>query len=63
MQVLVGDYGTAAILFDAGAGRYATLRPPGGTLDAGRSSSARRDTDEAAVGPDGALWAVGADPG
>src|SRR3954452_22680900 len=30
LQVLAAEDGTAAVLFDAGAVRYAALRPPGG---------------------------------
>src|SRR4051794_38998932 len=61
MQVLMGANGTAAILFDAGTVRYATLRPPGGTWTRPQVL-APEGTDEAGIGQDGAVWAAGDDP-
>jgi hypothetical protein len=62
LQVLVGEYGTAAVLFDVGLARYAALRQPGGRWtrpDVVSLAGSR----QAAVAPDGALWVVGPDPG
>src|SRR4051812_23043201 len=60
LQVLVGEYGTAAVLFDAGPERYASLRPPGGRW--GRPQEvAPSGPRPAVVAPDGALWTAGED--
>src|SRR3954470_21563401 len=63
LEVLAGDYGTVAVLFDAGGERYASLRPPRGTWsDPQVVGAAGADPGQAAVAPDGVLWAVGEDP-
>jgi hypothetical protein len=60
LQVVVGEYGTAAVLFDAGPERYAALRPPGGRW--GRPQEVGPSGPRpAVVAPDGALWTVGED--
>ena len=64
LQLLMGADGTAAILFDAGAARYASLRPPGGAWSRPYVISlAGAQRGQAAIDAGGALWAVGPDPG
>ncbi|HEY6892036.1 MAG TPA: hypothetical protein VI300_29810, partial [Solirubrobacter sp.] len=63
LQLLVGADGTAAVLFDAGAVRYASMRAPGAYwTDPEPISPARAGPGQAAVGPDGALWVVAQSP-
>ena len=63
LQVLVGADGTAAVLFDVGNLRYASLRVPGGTWTdpdvAGLSGAGPR---RAAISPGGVLWIMGRAP-
>jgi hypothetical protein len=60
LQVLAGADGTAAVLFDAGSARYASMRAPGGGWTRPEIISlAGTSPPQAAIAPDGVLWIVG----
>ena len=63
LQLLMGADGTAAVLFDAGAVRYASMRAPGTYwTDPEPISPAGAGPGQAAIGPDGALWVAAQSP-
>src|SRR5829696_950432 len=63
LQVLAGPDGTAAVLFDVGGVRFASLRPPGGDwTNPDPVSPAGAGAGQAAVAPDGVLWVVARAP-
>ncbi|MDA0161537.1 hypothetical protein OM076_14770 [Solirubrobacter ginsenosidimutans] len=63
LQLLMGADGTAAVLFDAGGARYASMRAPGAYwTDPEPISPAGAGPGQAAIGPDGALWVAAQSP-
>jgi hypothetical protein len=64
LQLVAGPDGTVALLFDAGAARYASLRAPGAgwTRPEVLGLASGSSTAPAAIAPDGVLWRVSRRP-
>jgi hypothetical protein len=59
VQILTAKDGTAAVLFDLGSIRYASVRRPGATWSSpAEFMPSRAGRGQAALAPDGVLWAV-----